>query len=105
MNPAQNSAKDQAHGNRNEIIDIRSDAQEINLLEMTRTSLRPTEGGTPQFPALLLWDQEGLKLFEEITYSDAYYLTHNELDLLKQHSDEIARNIKPNSLLIELGSG
>ena len=105
MNLAQNSTKDQAHGYHNEIIDISNDAQEFNLLEMTRNSLGPTEGDTPRFPALLLWDQKGLKFFEEITYSDDYYPIHNELDLLKQHGDEIARNIKPNSLLIELGSG
>lgn len=105
MDPTQNSKKDQIHGFRNEIIDIRSDAQEISLLEMTKNSLGSTEGGTPRFPDLLLWDQEGLKIFEEITYSNDYYLTRNEIDLLKQHGDEIARSIKPNSLLIELGSG
>lgn len=105
MGHTQKSTNAQAHGCRNEIIDTRSDPQEINLSEVTRNSLKTTESGTPQFPDLLLWDKEGLKGFEEVTYLDDYYLTHNELDLLKQHGDEIALNIKPNSVLIELGSG
>ena len=105
MGHTRNPTNDQAHGCRNEIIDIRSDAQEINLLEVTKNSLKTTESGIPQFPDLLLWDKKGLKGFEEVTYLDDYYLTHNELDLLKQHGNEIALNIKPNSVLIELGSG
>lgn len=105
MGLTQNSTSEQVHDCRNEIIDIRSDAKEINLLEVMKNSLRPTDGAAPQFPDLLLWDKEGLKGFEEVTYLDDYYLTHNELDLLKQHGNEIALNIKPKSVLIELGSG
>lgn len=105
MGRTQILAMEQAHHGRNEIIDIRSDAKEINLLEVTKNSLTPTGDGTPKFPDLLLWDEQGLKGFEDVTYLDDYYLTHNELDLLKQHSDAIALTIKPNSILIELGSG
>ena len=90
---------------RNEIIDIRSDATGINLLELTRTSLKPTENKPPTFPELLLWDAEGLKGFEAITYLDTYYLTNCEIGLLQQHGDAIAQTIQPHSILIELGSG
>lgn len=105
MGPTHTSPNGQVHDCSNEIIDIRSDADEVSLLEITRNSLQPVGGGTPTFPHLLLWDAEGLKGFEEVTYLEDYYLTHNEIDLLKQHSDAIARKIKPNSVLIELGSG
>lgn len=97
---------DQAHSLSNDIIDIRSDAKELSLLKLLRTSLKPTvDGAAPSFPDLLWWDEEGLKGFEDITYLDDYYLTHNEIDLLEQHSHDIALKIKPNSMLIELGSG
>lgn len=93
------------YGRSNDIIDIRSDKEEINLLELTKKSLKNPGGGTSTFPHLLLWDEQGLKAFEEITYLDDYYPTHNEIDLLEQYSDEIALRIKPDSMLVELGSG
>lgn len=95
----------QTYSYSNDIIDIRSDTEETSLLKLTKTSLLPTAGGTPSFPHLLLWDEEGLRRFEEITYLHDYYLTQNEIALLEQHSDEIALKIKSDSMLIELGSG
>ena len=88
-----------------QIIDIRSDAEETSLLDTTKECLKQSGDRAPTFPHVLLWDEEGLKGFEKITYLDDYYLTHNEIDLLEQHADEIVLSIKPNSLLIELGSG
>ena len=54
---------------------------------------------------MLLWDQEGLKRFEDITYTEEYYLTQTEIEILERSSNEIAQKIKPESMLIELGSG
>ena len=89
-----------------DIIDIKSDASELNLVELLRTSVKPTvEGTAPSFPHLLAWDEEGLKRFEAVTYLYDYYLTRNEMNLLEQYSNEIALKIKPDSMLIELGSG
>ena len=76
-----------------------------NLLVVTTNGLRPNGDENPTFPDLLLWDHEGLKGFEDITYLDGYYLTHNEIDLLEHHRDAIDMIIKPNSIPIELGSG
>ena len=56
-------------------------------------------------PTLLLYDEEGLQLFEEITYLDEYYLTNAEIETLNTHAEAIARLIKPGSQVIELGSG
>ncbi|RMZ76963.1 hypothetical protein DV737_g4586, partial [Chaetothyriales sp. CBS 132003] len=48
---------------------------------------------------------KGLKLFEDITYLDEYYLTNAEIDALHAHSPAIAAQIPAGSRLIELGSG
>jgi len=48
-----------------DIIDIRHDAVEINLKGQILTSLRP-EVGPKTMPTLLLYDERGLQLFEEV---------------------------------------
>jgi len=41
----------------------------------------------------------------QITYLDEYYLTNDEIALLKSHSAEIAEHVPSGSMVIELGSG
>lgn len=87
-----------------DIIDIRHDAVEISLKDEILTSLKP-ESGPKTLPTLLLYDEQGLQLFEEITYLEEYYLTNAEIDVLKHSADSIAEVIRPGSMVIELGSG
>jgi hypothetical protein len=49
-----------------DIIDIRHDAVEINLKEEILNSLRP-QSGPKRLPTLLLYDERGLQLFEEVS--------------------------------------
>jgi hypothetical protein len=49
-----------------DIIDIRHDAVEMNLKEEILTSLKP-ETGAKTLPTLLLYDERGLQLFEEVS--------------------------------------
>lgn len=56
-------------------------------------------------PTLLLYDEQGLKLFEDITYLDEYYLTNAEIEVLEKHADEIAKYVQHGSQVVELGSG
>lgn len=56
-------------------------------------------------PTLLLYDNKGLKLFEDITYLDEYYLTGQEIAVLERHAERIAERIPPDAILLELGSG
>lgn len=46
-----------------------------------------------------------MKLFEQITYLDEYYLTNAEIEALTTHADSIAEHIPSGSRVIELGSG
>ena len=56
-------------------------------------------------PTMLLYNEAGLKLFEDITYLEEYYLTNAEIEVLNHHADRIADRIGTGSQLIELGSG
>lgn len=56
-------------------------------------------------PSLLLWDEQGLRYFEDVTYSPSYYLTNEEIALLEKNKYKIAERIEPGSMLVELGSG
>ena len=51
------------------------------------------------------YDEEGSKLFTEITRQPEYYLTRTELALLRENTEEIGELVGKDSLLIEYGSG
>ena len=87
------------------IIDIRSDTASIALKQHILTGLNPEDGGEKTLPTLLLYDEPGLRLFENITYLDEYYLTGQEIQLLEQHADSIADRIPEGAKIVELGSG
>ncbi|KIW82531.1 hypothetical protein Z517_05558 [Fonsecaea pedrosoi CBS 271.37] len=85
-----------------DIIDIQSDAEKIELFKDTAESLKAQ---SPSLPSLLLWDEQGLKFFEAVTYTTEYYLTNCEIELLKKHSHQIAQRIESGAIIVELGSG
>jgi len=49
--------------------------------------------------------EKGLKLFEEITYLDEYYLTNAEIDALTRHANALVEHIPAGARIVELGSG
>lgn len=55
-----------------DIIDIRASAVELNLKEEILKSLRP-ENGLKRLPTLLLYDERGLQLFEEVDPGVPYH--------------------------------
>ena len=70
-----------------------------------RKLLNPEPGQEKKMPTMLLYDEQGLKLFEDITYLDEYYLTNAEIEVLETHANEIVQHVQPGSQLVELGSG
>lgn len=58
-----------------------------------------------RLPCKLLYDARGSELFERITQLPEYYCTRVELGILREHAHDMAREIGPDSLLLELGSG
>ncbi|RMZ80244.1 hypothetical protein DV738_g2755, partial [Chaetothyriales sp. CBS 135597] len=84
------------------IVDIRNTVSGFSLVNEIQKSLNESPRS---LPTLLLYDEKGLKLFEDITYLDDYYLTNAEIDALHAHSAVIAAQIPAGSHLVELGSG
>ncbi|GLA89573.1 hypothetical protein AtubIFM56815_004056 [Aspergillus tubingensis] len=87
------------------IIDIRSDEAETQLRHSLEESIHAACHGEAAMPELLLWDEKGLRYFEDVTYAPSYYLTNEEIGLLEKHKYQIAEHIPSGSMLIELGSG
>jgi uncharacterized SAM-dependent methyltransferase len=87
------------------IIDIRTDRAGLSLKNAIHDGLNPKDEGEKQLTTLLLYDEAGLKLFEEITYLEEYYPTNAEIEVLEKYASQIAQCIAPNSILVELGSG
>lgn len=116
MKPTSNSGVD--------IIDIRRVALESNLKAEILSRFHAKEGPRT-LPTLLLYDEKGLQLFEQvsvaypshtmytlplsisfqITYLEEYYLTNDEIAVLTSSAAEIAKLIPSGSMVIELGSG
>ncbi|KAL1969641.1 hypothetical protein VTN77DRAFT_8194 [Rasamsonia byssochlamydoides] len=89
-------------------------ADTVNIIDIRSNDLGVSSGnaiydglhGKPRsLPTVLLYDTKGLRLFEEITYLDEYYLTNAEIEVLTAHARTIAERLPDNAQLIELGSG
>ncbi|KAL9022796.1 MAG: hypothetical protein Q9185_000059 [Variospora sp. 1 TL-2023] len=87
------------------IEDIRQNDIGPSILDELRHGLHPVAGGEKKLPTLLLYDERGLKLFEEITYLDEYYLTNTEIEVLQNHASRIVRMVPDDCMILELGSG
>jgi uncharacterized SAM-dependent methyltransferase len=106
-----------------DIIDIRHAAVEINL-KAEVLSMFHARDAPRKLPTLLLYDERGLQLFEkvstplglprrthptltlfQITYLEEYYLTNDEIEVLKSSAADIVKNIPSGAMVIELGSG
>ncbi|GAM34851.1 sulfatase [Talaromyces pinophilus] len=87
------------------IIDIRENDTTFSAAAAIQDGLDPPSGKPRSFPTLLLYDTVGLRLFEEITYLDEYYLTNTEIEVLEKHARTIAERLPDQSQLVELGSG
>ncbi|EEP75506.1 conserved hypothetical protein [Uncinocarpus reesii 1704] len=88
-----------------DIIDIRRSNFNHSLAKEVLDGLRAKDGSQRSLPTLLLYDTEGLRLFEEITYLDEYYLTNAEIEVLTSHAAGIVERVPENAQLVELGSG
>lgn len=90
-----------------QIIDIRSSRDSpLDLDSQTLEGLCQPYG-SKFLPSLLLWDDKGKSLYEDILATKHYYPFHVEKELLEQHMHEIAASIASSGtdMLVELGSG
>ncbi|KAH9534138.1 hypothetical protein CY35_18G090300 [Sphagnum magellanicum] len=61
--------------------------------------------GNKEIPFSLLYNKKGSELYEEITKLEEYYPFLAEDHMLELHVDEIAAQIPPHSVIVELGCG
>ena len=88
-----------------DVIDIRRGKIEFHLLDDINAGLKAAGDGRKSLPSMIFYDEEGLNLFEEITYLDDYYLTNAEIEVLERSADKIALTIQRGAQVVELGSG
>ncbi len=58
-----------------------------------------------QLPSKYFYDEEGSRIFDEITELPEYYPTRTEARIMQLHGEEMARALGPNVLMVEYGSG
>ncbi|CAG8674245.1 12308_t:CDS:1, partial [Racocetra fulgida] len=56
-------------------------------------------------PSIVLYDDRGLQIYDQLTYTDEYYLTNFEINILNKKVDQITDYIASDSTVIELGAG
>ena len=97
-----------------EIIDLNSrsnDSFKSDIPQQLRDGLsRPP--GHKRIPTILLYDERGLKLFDDMTTkAPEYYIFPAEEEILKNGADDIIRTmhgenrISSNEVVVELGAG
>ena len=79
-----------------------ADRKPLNLKEEIDNGLQQEQ---PSLPQLLLWNDQGLRLYDELSQIPSYYLNEQEIQIVQFYADKIAASISPNSLVVELGSG
>ena len=87
------------------IVDIRQNEFNDSMLDEIYEGLQLGRGKERVLPTMILYDEKGLKLFEDITYLEEYYLTNSEIELLSTYAADIADKIPSESRIVELGSG
>ncbi len=58
-----------------------------------------------QLQCKYFYDQRGSELFEQICQLDEYYVTRTEIQIMKQHLQEMAEQLGAEVMLVEFGSG
>jgi uncharacterized SAM-dependent methyltransferase len=86
----------------NMICDIKRDTHQGGFQGQIVDSLKAVP---PSMPSLLLWNDDGLKLFDALTQTTTYYPPRKEVEILNRYAGQIVASIPPESLLIELGCG
>lgn len=73
--------------------------------EMLKDAIAGLTSPRKTLPSKYLYDEEGSRLFDEITELDEYYPTRTEAEIMRLYGPEMAEILGPRVLLIEYGSG
>src|SRR5262249_34775538 len=67
--------------------------------------LRGLRSPQKELPCKLLYDELGSQLFEQICNLDEYYPTRAEMRIMRASAGQMAKQIGPECMLVEYGSG
>ena len=56
-------------------------------------------------PTSLLYNDKGMDIWEQVTHHGGYYQVTDEIQLLEQHGQDIARQISAGTVLLDIGCG
>jgi uncharacterized SAM-dependent methyltransferase len=95
-----------------EIIDLHSRSSHgLDISQQLRDGLSHPSG-YKEIPMMLLYDERGLKLYDDITTkAPEYYLFPAEEEILKNKADDIVRTmhgetqVSSDEVVVELGAG
>jgi dimethylhistidine N-methyltransferase len=84
---------------------LRSDTEEDARAAFARDVVTGLTASRKTLRPKYFYDEEGSRLFEEITQAAEYYPTRTEIGILKKYGGEIAQLIPAGGALVEFGSG
>jgi dimethylhistidine N-methyltransferase len=73
--------------------------------DMRSEVLRGLRSEPKTLPCKYFYDARGSQLFDQICELDEYYVTRTEVGILEDSASEIASELGPDPLIVELGSG
>ena len=76
-----------------------------DLAEFREAVISGLSNDQKSLPSKFFYDEEGSRLFDEITQLDQYYPTRTETTLLSTHGPEIGALMGPGAVLVEFGAG
>lgn len=83
------------------ILDIRQG----DNFDLKKEIVKGLTGKPRSLPSLLLWDDQGQKLFDQFSQKPDYYPFHSEIEVLSRHGSSIAGYMPVEGILLELGCG
>lgn len=84
---------------------IRSDTEEESRASFARDVLTDLSASRKTLRPKYFYDEEGSRLFEEITRVPEYYPTRTEIGILEEKGTAIAQHIPAGGALVEFGAG
>ncbi|KAF7591365.1 hypothetical protein BBP40_001643 [Aspergillus hancockii] len=92
------------------VIPISSSHDTTSTLQPPTTDLKTDilagiTSSSPCLPSLLLWGDNGIRHFNNLTLHPNYYPSRTELAIVKQYAEDFAAMTPAGSILLELGCG
>ena len=87
------------------VVDINNGSLLEAMKLMFMESMFSRKSNKPRvFPTAFLFNDDGLRIWSQITQSRTFYQTADETRLLAEYGDQIATHVLPGSTLLDIGS-